>query len=67
MNLAPIKFQGLEAREKQLAKDIWVSPLAPFGVIKMTDADGKGLVLLDHGTGAESSITETPQKVPGSS
>ena len=43
-----------------------VSPDVPFGVIKLADADGKGLELLAYGTDAESSITETPQKMPGS-
>ena len=52
---------------KRLGKDIWVSPSVPFAVVKMVDSNGKGLELLDHGTGAESSITETPQKMPGSS
>ncbi len=45
-------------------KGIWLSKDVPFGIIRMTEEpEGKGLVLLDHGTDATSSITETPQKM----
>ena len=45
-------------------KDIWLSKDVPFGIIRMTEEpEGKGLVLLDHGTDATSSITETPLKM----
>jgi hypothetical protein len=43
-------------------RDIWLSKDVPFGIIRNTEPEGKGLVLLDHGTDATSSITETPQK-----
>ncbi len=45
-------------------KDIWLSKDVPFGIIRMTEEpEGTGLVLLDHGTDATSSITETPLKM----
>ncbi len=59
-------FEAFRIPLKRLAKVIWVSPDVPFGVVKLADADGKGLELVAHGTDAESSITETPQKMPGS-
>ena len=59
-------FDAFRIPLKRLGKVIWVSPDVPFGVVKLADADGKGLELVAHGTDAESSITETPQKIPGS-
>ena len=59
-------FDAFRVPLKRLGKVIWVTPDVPFGVVKLADADGKGLELLAYGTDAESSITETPQKMPGS-
>lgn len=47
------------------AKDIWVSPEVPFGVVKIAEHNGKGLELMEYGNNAESAITETAQKLPG--
>ena len=58
-------FIALRIPLPRLGKDIWISPEVPFGVVKMVEPDGKGLELIAHGTGATSSITETPQKMPG--
>lgn len=60
-------FRALRVRARLDAgdKDLWLSDDVPFGMIKMTEPDDPdhGLMLLDHGTDAESSITETPQKM----
>ena len=58
-------FDAFRIRLERLAKDVWISPEVPFGVVKLADAEGKGLELVAFGTDAESSITETPQKFPG--
>lgn len=60
-------FRALRVRARLRSgdKDLWMSNDVPFGMIKMTEPDDPdhGLILLDHGTDAESSITETPQKM----
>lgn len=58
-------FSALRISLRSLGKDIWISPEVPFGVVKMAEADGKGLELLAYGMDAVSSITEEPQKMPG--
>lgn len=58
-------FRALRVPARGLGKDIWISADVPFGVIKMAEPDGKGLELIAYGADAESSITETPQRVPG--
>ena len=65
ISVAGRTFDAFRIPLKRLGKVIWVTPDVPFGVVKMTDADGKGLELLAYGADAESSITETPQKMPG--
>jgi hypothetical protein len=44
--------------------DVWVSPDAPFGLVKGAGDDGS-MTLIEAGTGAISTITETPQDMPG--
>ncbi len=44
--------------------DVWVSPDAPFGLLKGEGDDGS-MTLIESGTGATSMITETPQDMPG--
>lgn len=60
-------FQTLHLKydEDNVSVDMWVTPDVPFGIVKGTLPDGQEIVLVDHGTGAESSITETPQRMPG--
>ena len=58
-------FRALRVPARGLGKDIWISADVPFGVIKMAEPDGKGLELIAYGADAESSITETPQTMPG--
>ena len=43
--------------------DVWISADVPFGIVK-TAQKGDTMTLRDSGTGAVSSITETPQQMP---
>ncbi|HET7039361.1 MAG TPA: hypothetical protein VFH97_05700, partial [Gemmatimonadales bacterium] len=47
--------------------DVWVNTGIPFGMVKMTwgGANSGEMTLLRHGKDAKSSITETPQEMPG--
>lgn len=63
-------FRALHVRpaaEGGTQTDVWVSPDVPFGMVKvvMTGTEGSEIVLAGHGTDATSSITETPQEMPG--
>ncbi|MDH3297860.1 MAG: DUF3108 domain-containing protein [Gemmatimonadota bacterium] len=44
--------------------EIWVSEDAPFGLVK-AEGDGGSMSLVEAGGGAVSTITETPQDMPG--
>jgi hypothetical protein len=44
--------------------DVWVSEDVPFGLVKFEGPDGS-MMLIDSGNGATSTITETPQDIPG--
>ncbi|MFQ5889295.1 MAG: hypothetical protein ACE5JR_04495 [Gemmatimonadota bacterium] len=45
--------------------EAWVTKEVPFGFVKGRSDDGTGMALAGHGTDATSSITETPQEMPG--
>lgn len=45
--------------------DVWVSLEIPFGLVKMMGGGGEQMVLMEHGSDATSSITETPREMPG--
>jgi hypothetical protein len=45
--------------------DVWVAPDIPFGLVKVQGAQGFEMILLERGADATSSITETPQEMPG--
>lgn len=45
--------------------ELWVTNELPFGMVKWVGTKGEEMALKDHGKGAESSITETPQEMPG--
>lgn len=45
--------------------DMWVTPDVPFGMVKAMLPNQQEVLLVDHGTGAKSSITEAPQRMPG--
>ncbi len=44
--------------------EVWVSTEVPFGLVKGEGPDGS-LILVDSGSGATSTITETPKDIPG--
>jgi len=44
---------------------VWVSTDVPFGIVKMVDEDGYGVVLTAYGNDAVPAITEVPQMFPG--
>ena len=44
--------------------DVWVSGDVPFGLVKAESPNGS-MTLIDSGNGATSTITETPQDMPG--
>lgn len=44
--------------------DVWVSSDVPFGLVRAAGEHGE-MVLIAHGGDATSSITETPQEMPG--
>lgn len=63
-------FRALHLRpapEDGTQTDVWASPDVPFGMVRviMTGTEGSEIVLVGHGTDATSSITETPQEMPG--
>jgi len=47
------------------AAEAWISAAVPFGIVKMNGPEGVSMELLSHGRDATSSITGTPQKLPG--
>ncbi len=44
--------------------EAWISTDLPFGMVQFKGPDGE-VMLLEHGTGASTKITETPMKMPG--
>jgi len=58
-------FSAMRIPVRQLGKDVWVSTDVPFGIVKMVDEDGYGLVLTAYGNDAVPAITESPQVFPG--
>jgi len=59
-------FSATRIPVRQLGKDVWVSTDVPFGIVKMVDEDGYGVVLTAYGNDAVPAITEMPQVLPGS-
>jgi hypothetical protein len=58
------RFGTLHFRSAEHGIDTWVSPDLPFSLVKSTGKDHR-IELTDHGTGAKSSLTETPSEVGG--
>ena len=52
-------FDAMRSAPQGLGKDVWLAPEVPFGVVRMTDSDGKGLWLVAYGDDAVSSIERT--------
>lgn len=57
-------FNALRYHNSKYESDTWVVPDQPFFMIKSTGKDFE-LSLASSGDGAQSSITETPQEMPG--
>lgn len=58
-------FRALHLRHARNGMDAWVQSDLNFGMIKATMKDGSTMALSGQGTGAKSSITETPRDMPG--
>ncbi len=54
----------LKSTEEGAPGDVWVSLDIPYGLVKFEGSGGEAVMLLEHGRGATSSITETPQEMP---
>ncbi len=58
-------FRALHIQNADGKSDTWVDPDLPLALVKSTSAAGdqasRDMVLVGHGTGARSQITETPQ------
>jgi hypothetical protein len=57
-------FQALRYHDAKHEADTWVVPDRPFLMVKAKGKDFE-LSLVSSGDDAESSITETPQEMPG--
>jgi hypothetical protein len=57
-------FRALHVQDENGGGDMWIQPDLPFALIKTekeSGANAQNLVLVAHGTGARTAITETPQ------
>jgi hypothetical protein len=57
-------FKALRYHNDKYESDTWVVPTRPFFMIKSKGKDVE-MSLVSSGDGAKSSITETPQEMPG--
>jgi hypothetical protein len=58
------QFETVHFRSAKYNSDSWLSPGAPFALIKSV-GENHQMELAAHGDGAKSSITEQPQEMPG--
>ena len=58
-------FRTRHFRNPEAGSDIWISEAVPFGIVKVTGAEGASMELLGHGTGGRSSVTGEPRVVNG--
>jgi hypothetical protein len=58
------QFETVHFRSAKYKSDSWLSPGAPFALIKSV-GENHQMELAAHGDGAKSSITEPPQEMPG--
>ena len=58
-------FRALHMKHPRRAMEVWVQPDLEFAMVKGTLQDGGVMELKAQGTGAKSSITETPTELPG--
>ena len=57
-------FSATRITLKREGRDIWMSSEVPFGIVKLADADNRGMELMAIGSGPKSGITAEPQKIP---
>ncbi len=57
--------RALHLRAPDNGGEVWVTDGVPFGMVKWMGTKGEQMVLVGHGADAKSSITETPQEMPG--
>jgi len=58
-------FRALHMKHPRTALEVWVRPDLEFAMVKGNLKDGGVLELKAQGTGAKSSISETPTEIPG--
>lgn len=56
-------LRALHVRSSDGSGEFWISSELPFGVVKAVMTEFGEMVLVGHGDGATSSITETPQEI----
>ena len=68
----PITVAGSQLRalhmrnpRSEMVSEVWVQPDVQFSMVKAVLKDGGVMELTGQGTDAKSSITETPQEMPG--
>jgi hypothetical protein len=59
------RFTAIHMRHPQSGMNVWVQPNLDFAMVKATMKDGGRMELTGQGTGAKSSITETPREMTG--
>jgi len=57
-------FRALHIKDAAEQADAWLVPDVYFGLVRATLKDGSSMEMTGKGTGAKSSITETPQVMP---
>lgn len=58
-------MRTLHLRATDKSGEMWVTDALPFGMVKWVGTKGEEMVMTAHGKDAKSSITETPQEMPG--
>ena len=57
-------FRALHIKDAAEQTDAWLVPDVYFGIVRARLKDGSSMEMTGKGTGAKSSITETPQMMP---
>jgi hypothetical protein len=59
-------FTAHHWQDAETGHDVWVTASVPFGLVQSEGKDGTNrMVLVDHGNGATTAITEEPMAMPG--
>jgi hypothetical protein len=57
-------FAAAHFKDEQTGYDVWLSQQVPFGMVKLRLGPDEEILLSAYGTGATSSISETPIEMP---